>query len=111
MKLLITAVLVTAGICCAPGVQAQTFDEFCNTKLNWPMPLPPTVGSSLGVIDQDTTLECLTNITATAPDGHDVMNDPVNDSYKWQINSMNPPAGTLVSRTQEIHLTVKPATF
>jgi len=45
-------------------------------------------------------------VTATAPDGHDAMNDPALDAYKWRITSMNPAAGTLIPRNQQITLTV-----
>jgi hypothetical protein len=51
-------------------------------------------------------LSCLDNVTATAPNGHDAMNDPSLDAYKWWIASMNPPAGTTIPRNQQITLTV-----
>lgn len=86
-------------------VSAITGDEMCKA-MHWPMPLPPTVGYNLEHLDKDTILTCFDNITASAPDGHDVMNDPVNWAYTWKITSMSPPAGTMVLMHQLITLTV-----
>jgi hypothetical protein len=57
------------------------------------MPLPPTVGYSLVHTSNDSILSCFDNIVATAPDGHDAMNDPASQAYTWKVTSMSPPAG------------------
>jgi Zincin-like metallopeptidase len=55
--------------------------------------LPPTVGYSLFHFSNDSILQCFDNVTATAPDGHDAMNDPASQAFSWKITSMTPPAG------------------
>jgi hypothetical protein len=70
------------------------------------MPMPATIGWSLMHLSNDTLLSCFDNVTATAPDGHDAINDPVNAAFTWKITSMIPPAGTMVMRDQQIKLTV-----
>ncbi|OBG55764.1 hypothetical protein A5703_07390 [Mycobacterium sp. E188] len=89
----------------APTARATTGDEMCKS-MHWPMPLPATVGYSLAHLSNDSILQCFDNITATAPDGHDAMNDPARDSYSWKITAMTPPAGTMVPMNQKITLTV-----
>jgi len=104
-KLAAVPVITAVTVCCAPAAGAITGDEMCNA-MHWPMPLPPTVGWFLMHLTNDTILSCIDNVTATAPDGHDAMNDPALDAYKWRITSMNPAAGTLIPRNQQITLTV-----
>lgn len=105
----VTAVTVAAVLAAAIGwpatASAVTGEEMCKA-MHWPMPLPPTVGYNLEHLDKDTILTCFDNINAIAPDGHDVMNDPVNWAYTWKITSMSPPAGTMVPMNQLIKLTV-----
>jgi hypothetical protein len=105
MRLAAIAVIAGVPICCAPAARAVTGDEMCKA-MHWPMPLPPTVGWSLMHLTNDTLLSCFDNVTATAPDGHDAMNDPANAAFTWKITSMTPPAGTMVMRDQQIKLTV-----
>ena len=101
----VALVAVAATIGCAPAAKAITGNEQCNA-MHWPMPLPPTVGYSLEHLINDSLLACFDNIVATAPDGHDAMNDPASQAYTWKITSMTPPAGTMVPRNQKINLTV-----
>ena len=104
-KLTAAAAVTAMTICCAPVAGATTGDEMCNA-MHWPMPLPPTVGWSLMHLTNDTILSCFDNVTATAPDGHDAMNDPAMTAYHWRITSMSPDAGTLIPRNQQLTLTV-----
>jgi hypothetical protein len=83
----------------------HTVQQDCDAEL-WPLPLNNVVGESLDTIDYDPVLTCLDVAAATAPDGHNVMNDPANQADGWQITSMSPPAGTPVTETQTITLTV-----
>jgi hypothetical protein len=108
MKLAVTAamlLLATPTFCWAPSATAITGDEMCRA-MHWPMPLPPMVGWSLEHTGNDTIFQCFDNITATAPDGHDTMNDRARDAYSWKVTSMMPPAGTMVPMNQQIKLTV-----
>jgi hypothetical protein len=89
----------------APVANAVTGDEMCKA-MHWPMPLPPTIGWSLTHMDYDSVLSCFQNLTATAPDGHDTMNDPANQAHNWKVTSMTPPAGTMVPMDQKLSLTV-----
>jgi hypothetical protein len=104
MEIVAVAAMAAVMIGCAPAARAITGNEACDA-MKWPMPLPPTVGWPLDHIDGDSILECL-DFSATAPDGHDVMNDPARDAHTWRITGMSPPAGTLVARTQTINVTV-----
>jgi hypothetical protein len=99
MKVVTIAVMMAVTIGCAPAARAITGNELCNA-MHWPMPLPPTVGYSLEHTSNDSILQRFDNITATAPDGHDAMNDPARGAHKWRITSMSPYAGTLVPRTR-----------
>jgi hypothetical protein len=103
MKVLTVAVMAAVTIGCAPVARAITGNDLCNAM---PMPLPPTVGYSLEHTSNDSILQYFDNITATAPDGHDAMNDPARDAHTWRITSMTPPAGTMVPMNQKINLTV-----
>jgi hypothetical protein len=67
------------------------------------------VGKNLEFLDDDPVLICLNVAAVTAPDGHDVMNDPASQAYSWRITSMSPPPGTPVAETQPSTLTVVPA--
>jgi len=104
MKILGVAAVVVAAISCAPTATAITGEEMCQA-MHWPMPLPATTGWALTHLDSDSILSCLNNVVATAPDGHDVMNDPANSVYAWKIATMSPAAGTMVTRDQKISLT------
>jgi hypothetical protein len=53
----------------------HTVQQECDAK-KWPLPLPVAVGKNLEFLDDDPVLICLNVAAATAPDGHDVMNDP-----------------------------------
>lgn len=75
-------------------------------QMTWPQPLPGIDGKRLDAIFNDPVLICLTLKAATAPDGHNVMNDASNHPNAWAITSMTPPPGTLVPKTQNITMTV-----
>jgi hypothetical protein len=83
----------------------RTVQQECDAK-KWPLPLPSAVGRKLDFLDVDPVLICLNVAAATAPDGHDTMNDPDNRAYGWRITSMSPAPGTPVAETQPITLTV-----
>jgi hypothetical protein len=104
MKVVAAAVVVAASVVCAPVARAITGDEMCKA-MHWPMPLPSMVGYPLDHMDNDTILSCL-DFTATAPDGHDAMNDPALQAHTWKVTGQSPPAGTMVPQTQKVVLTV-----
>lgn len=83
----------------------RTVQQICDA-MPWPLPLRETVGQTVNVFTDDPVLICLNVAAATAPDGHDVQNDPAMAAYHWRITSMSPPAGTLVPETQAITLKV-----
>ena len=100
------AVPVAAAMLAAPAARAITGEEMCKA-MHWPMPLPPTVGYGIDRTMNDSVLMCFDNMVATAPDGHDVMNDTIDKSPSlWRVTSMSPPAGTLENRDQKISLSV-----
>ncbi|MEU0940090.1 PASTA domain-containing protein [Embleya sp. NPDC005971] len=72
----------------------------------WPQPVPDVVGRDLS--SGTDPLLCYQVAAATAPDGHDVMQDPGNTARLWTITAMNPRAGTPVEPTTPITLTVAP---
>ncbi|MFC0438744.1 hypothetical protein [Kutzneria buriramensis] len=74
------------------------------TGLKWPQPVPAgLVGANLS--DASNALMCFT-VSAIAPDGHDVMNDPANQAGQWVVTSVNPPAGTAVAANTTITMHV-----
>jgi hypothetical protein len=109
----------TTMLAIAPAAHAdQTVQQICNTVMKWPQPVPNAVGKTLDdIVDAplppvtdsfatDWFWNCIPNIAAIAPDGHDVMNDPMNSGHTWRIASQSPPAGTLVAENQTITLKV-----
>jgi hypothetical protein len=98
-------VMTAAAMGCAPTASAITGQQPCEA-MKWPMPLPPMVGYGIDHIMNDSVLICFDQMTATAPDGHDVLAETgPNESGNWRV-TMTPAAGTLVTRDQPIHLTV-----
>ena len=75
-----------------------------------PQPVPNAVGRTfedVAVEDMGGFWDCV-NISAIAPDGHDVMNDKVGSSQSWRITSQSPQAGTPVAENQTITFKVSP---
>jgi hypothetical protein len=97
MKLAAVAVMIG----CAPAARAITGEELCK-GMDWPMPLPPTVGYGIDHTMNDSVLVCFDNMVATAPDGHNVMNDTIDKSPRLLEGDQHvPPAGTLVDRDKD----------
>ena len=81
-----------------PTVQQQ-----CDAQ-KWPQPVPNAVGrmfEDVAVEDTSGFWDCV-NISAIAPDGHDVMNDNVGSAPAWRITSQSPQPGTPVAENQTI---------
>ncbi len=110
MKFKIIAALVLAmTIQYPPAANAITGEEACRTTYNWPIPMPALTGWSMEFIMTDSTSSCFTNISAIAPDGHDVMNDTTKSPVPfgwWKIVTQSPPAGSKVQMDAPIKLTV-----
>jgi hypothetical protein len=71
----------------------------CTAK-SWPQPLPNAVGRQLeDIINDDSFWICL-NVAATAPDGHNIMNDQTGYTESWRITSQSPQEGTPVAENQ-----------
>ena len=88
----------------ASAPPGQTVNQACAAQ-RWPQPVPNVVG--LNLFDAGNgSLECFTIAQAIAPDGHDAMNDPARDAYRWRIISENPTAGTAVAADAPITLTL-----
>jgi hypothetical protein len=90
------------------GVAVSHADGPQCDQMTWPQPLPQINGRGLDAIFNDPILICLSLHAATAPDGHNVMNDAANHPDSWLITSMTPPPGTSVPKSQEISMTVVP---
>lgn len=102
-----TMLLVGAGPGLAIGHADDNSGQECD-QMAWPRPLPQVDGRGLDAVFNDPILICLSVHAATAPDGHNVMNDAANHPDSWQITSMSPPPGALVPKSQAITLTVIP---
>ncbi|MEE3062671.1 MAG: hypothetical protein VYA67_01730 [Actinomycetota bacterium] len=105
----IAAAIVAATIGCAPVANGITAEEVCRKTYNWPIPMPTLTGWSMEHTMTDSTTSCFTNISAIAPDGHDVMNDTINAPVPfgwWKIATQSPSAGTGVQMDAQIKLTV-----
>ena len=87
-----------------PTPTAQTAAQACAAQA-WPQPVPNVVGQNLSDAGGG-VLTCFALARATAPDGHDVMNDPASEAYRWRIVSLSPPVGTLVALNTPIMLTL-----
>ena len=99
-----TMLLVGAG----QGLAVSHADGPECDQMTWPQPLPQVDGRGLDAIFNDPILICLSLNKATAPDGHNVMDDAANHPDSWLITSMLPPPGTAVPKSQQITLTVVP---
>lgn len=75
----------------------------CDNK-TWPQPVPVVIGKPL-TDAVDGPLLCFNITKATAPDGHDALQDPANDT-DWTVAGTTPAVGTLVAEKQSITLTV-----
>jgi hypothetical protein len=60
----------------------RTLQQDCDA-MKWPQPLPSAVGKTLEAFFDDPVLVCLNVAAVTAPDGHDVENDPANQAHRW----------------------------
>lgn len=69
--------------------------------------MPDLVGKSLGVIRSE-ALKCFNVTAAIAPDGHNVLDDPVGATGAWTITAVAPPVGAAVTGEQPITVTVAP---
>jgi hypothetical protein len=101
--LLVGVAQVVAVSHAAPSNGEQQCDQ-----MPWPLALPAVDGRGLDAIFNDPILICLSVHAATAPDGHNVMNDAANHPDSWRITSMTPPPGAVVPKSQSISLTVVP---
>lgn len=95
-------------VCAGQGLAVSHADGPQCDQMKWPQPLPPINGRGLDAIFNDPILICLSLHAATAPDGHNVMNDAANHPDSWLITSMTPPSGSLVPKSQELTMTVVP---
>lgn len=108
-----TMLLVGAAQGLAVGHAAPATDDNSGKQcdqMTWPQPLPGIDGKYLDAIFNDPVLICLNLHAATAPDGHNVMNDAANHPDSWAITSITPPSGTMVPKSQIINMTVVPRT-
>lgn len=95
-------------VCAGQGLAVSHADGPQCDQMTWPQRLPQTNGRGLDAIFNDPILICLSLHAATAPDGHNVMNDAANHPDSWLITSMTPPPGALVPKSQELTMTVVP---
>ncbi|WAJ46628.1 hypothetical protein OK015_09305 [Mycobacterium sp. Aquia_216] len=105
----IAAAMVATTFGCAPLANGITAEEACRKTYNWPIPMPPLTGWSMEYTMTDSTSSCFTDISAIAPDGHDVMNDTIKAPIPfawWKIATQSPSAGTRVQMDAQIKLTV-----
>ncbi|MEU2952339.1 hypothetical protein AB0M94_01775 [Streptomyces xanthochromogenes] len=70
----------------------------------WPQPVPAVSGMALSDAVSGTLL-CFHITEAVAPDGHDALQDPV-DETDWVITGSKPGAGTAVTQDQPVTLTI-----
>ncbi len=94
--------------CAGQGLAVSHADGPQCDQMAWPQPLPQINGRGLDAIFNDPILICLSLDAATAPDGHNVMDDAANHPDSWLITSMTPPPGALVPKSQELTMTVVP---
>lgn len=103
----VTMLLVGAALGSAVSHADDNSELECD-QMVWPQPLPEVEGRRLDAVFNDPILICLSVHAATAPDGHNVMNDAANHPDSWLITSMTPPPGAVVPKSQAITLTVVP---
>jgi hypothetical protein len=96
------AVLLLTACSSAPKADGRPA-TICDAKA-WPQPVPVVAGKLL-TDTVDGPLLCFNVTEATAPDGHDALQDPANDT-DWTITGVTPAAGTRVTEKQPIALTV-----
>ncbi|GAA4093887.1 MULTISPECIES: PASTA domain-containing protein [Streptomyces] len=70
----------------------------------WPQAVPTVTGMPLADAVADPLL-CFHITEAVAPDGHDALQDPV-DETDWVITGSKPGAGTAVTQDQPVTLTI-----
>ncbi|QSE86574.1 hypothetical protein [Rhodococcus koreensis] len=90
----------------SPATTAElTANEVCDRE-PWPLQLPDVQGLDFNTASTD-TLFCFNLTVATAPDGHDVMNDPANSTYEWFISNESPQPGTPMDRSTPVTLQLR----
>ncbi|MEU8906985.1 hypothetical protein [Streptomyces mirabilis] len=111
-----TALLVAAlGACTStsppkshkpsPSYAADSVTARCHAQ-HWPQPMPDVAGKPFDPLSKD--LQCFDDITALAPDGHDVMNDPANETGgAWTVTSSRPGRGAHVGLSSRITLELR----
>ncbi|MFE9404960.1 hypothetical protein ACFYNY_25005 [Streptomyces sp. NPDC006530] len=72
------------------------------TGKKWPQSVPPVMGTPLADAI-DGPLLCFNITAAVAPDGHDALQDPANDT-DWIVTGTKPAAGTNVTEDQPVTL-------
>ncbi|MET7776308.1 hypothetical protein ABZU94_10475 [Streptomyces mirabilis] len=110
------AVLIVAGLAAcgsttpaktskpSPSYAADSVTARCHAQ-HWPQSMPDVTGKRFDPLGKD--LQCFDNITALAPDGHDVMNDPANETAVWIVTSSRPGRGAQVSLSTRITLELR----
>ncbi|KZM72924.1 PASTA domain-containing protein [Nocardia terpenica] len=88
----------------APTSAAQDAAAQCQAQ-PWPRPLPDFRGQRLGATVVGAAL-CFDITAITAADGSDVMHDPKSMTLPWTITAQSPAAGTPVSSTTPVTLSV-----
>ncbi|MFE9407752.1 hypothetical protein ACFYN0_02980 [Streptomyces sp. NPDC006704] len=104
--LVAAASLILAGCSSGPPKADGRPATACENK-TWPQKIPAVVGKPL-TDAVDGPLLCFNITRATAPDGHDALQDSTTDATQWIINSVTPAAGTRVTEHQAVTLTVAP---
>ncbi|MFE9558951.1 hypothetical protein ACFYMW_30665 [Streptomyces sp. NPDC006692] len=74
----------------------------CDAK-TWPQPIPAVIGKPL-VDAVSGPLLCFDITTATAPDGHNALDDSTTDAARWTISKTTPASGTHVTEHQAVTL-------
>lgn len=105
-RISIAALVTTAGFTLVAQAYAGNDAQQDCTAKEWPQPLLNAVGRQLDDIVNDDSFWICLNVTAIAPDGHNVLDDNSGYRQSWRITGQSPEAGTPVAENETVTLEV-----
>ncbi|MGV9425997.1 hypothetical protein ACWDO7_17140 [Streptomyces sp. NPDC003656] len=72
---------------------------------HWPQPMPDLKDKRFDPLGK--ALVCFDHLSAMAPDGHNVMDDPADDTTVWTVTSSSPAPGTRVRLSTHIRVNLR----